>query len=384
MDDIFNELHSYMDSINVINTHSHHPEDEFFLDIDLEKILKTSYAEWCGVSFDSTAEKRENYLNRVRYNSYFRWLEKALQKIYKFNSPITSDNWDSISNAISEAYKKENYHLDILENECNYEKIILDNVWDSGTVNGHPHIFEPTFRVNVFLYGYSDKVVDRYGNNPKKLFNINTKYIDEYVSLMENVIVEKKELGCVALKSIGEYERTLDYGIVSKEIAQRVLALDDDFRTKEDVKDFEDYIFFEICRIAAKHDLPIQCHTGLAKLEKTNAMELNEVIKNNPDTKFVLFHGSYPWLEDIYALTHNYKNVYPDISWLPLISTSAAERMIEELIEVSTVDRITWGCDSHSSEESMGALLAVRFAIANALSKKVKEGYFSLGLKDNQ
>ncbi len=156
MDDIFNELHSYMDSINVINTHSHHPEDEFFLDIDLEKILKTSYAEWCGVSFDSTAEKRENYLNRVRYNSYFRWLEKALQKIYKFNSPITSDNWDSISNAISEAYKKENYHLDILENECNYEKIILDNVWDSGTVNGHPHIFEPTFRVNVFLYGYSD------------------------------------------------------------------------------------------------------------------------------------------------------------------------------------------------------------------------------------
>ena len=379
MNNVFDELYSYMESIRVINTHSHHPEDKFFLDLDLEKILKTSYAEWCGVSFDNTLEKREDYLNRVRYNSYFIWLEKALQKIYQFDCPISSDNWDTISNTISEAYKQGNYHLDILQNECKYEKVILDNVWDSGSVNGHQDIFVPTYRVNVFLYGYSDKVVDRYGNNPKKLFNINTKDIDEYVALMENVIVERKQSGTVALKSIGAYERTLDYSVVSKDRASRVLKLDDHSRTKKDIKEFEDYIFFEICRIAAKYDLPIQCHTGLALLEKTNAMELNEVIKNNPDTKFVLFHGSYPWLEDIYALTHNYKNVYPDICWLPLVSPSSAERMVEELIEVSTVDRICWGCDSHSSEESMGALLAARFSIARALSKKVKCGYFSTG-----
>ena len=72
--------------------------------------------------------------------------------------------------------------------------------------------------------------------------------------------------------------------------------------TKEDVVAFQDYIYFYICKIAAKYDIPFQNHTGLGNLQGSNAMLLREVIQKNPDTKFVLFHGSFPWTDDALRL----------------------------------------------------------------------------------
>jgi len=105
---------------------------------------------------------------------------------------------------------------------------------------------------------------------------------------------------------------------------------------------------------------------------------MREVIEKNPDTKFVLFHGSFPWLEDVLALAHNFPNVYPDICWLPLISTSAAIRMVDELIEVGTTEKVCWGCDTWTSEESLGALLAARHVLSSSLAAKVKNGYLTM------
>lgn len=107
-------------------------------------------------------------------------------------------------------------------------------------------------------------------------------------------------------------------------------------------------------------------------------MAMREVIEKNPYTKFVLFHCSYPCLDDINGLLHVYGNVYPDLCWLPIISTSAAERMVHELIEVGTSDKVCWGCDTWTSEESYGALLAGRYVLAKVLSSKVNEGYISM------
>jgi len=104
-------------------------------------------------------------------------------------------------------------------------------------------------------------------------------------------------------------------------------------------------------------------------------MKLQKVISKTPDTKFVLFHCGYPWIDDIGGLLHAYPNVYPDLCWLPLISPTASKRMLHELIEVGTSDKVCWGCDTWTSEESYGALLAIRHTLASVLSEKIKEGY---------
>lgn len=82
-------------------------------------------------------------------------------------------------------------------------------------------------------------------------------------------------------------------------------------------------------------------------------------------------------LDDLLGLLHNYPNVYADLCWLPLISTSAAKRFLREALEVGGNNRILWGCDTWTSEESYGAVLAFRRVVAEVLSEMCQEGYLS-------
>ncbi len=378
MNTIYDELLFYMENLPVISTHSHHMNVIDSGGLDLDALLRNSYVNWCGVPFDETLASRRDFLDKVRYNSYFIWLQKSLQAIYHMDEPLTAENWDVFSNKIREANKDTGKHIELLKSVCRYEKIILDAYWDPGSNNGYPELFTPAFRVNMFFFGYSPEVEDHSGKNALRIYNKEIKDIDEYVAFMRYAIQEKKQLGCVALKSAIAYDRGLDFTEATKDQAQKALGCKGHMADTDDIKAFQDYIFFQVCKIAAEFDLPFQCHTGLGKLEKSNAMWLQEAIVKNPDTKFVLFHCSYPWLDDVNGLLHLYPNVYPDLCWLPLISTSAAVRMLHELIEVGTIDKICWGCDTWTSEESYGALLAIRQVLADVLTDKINAGYLNL------
>ena len=187
---------------------------------------------------------------------------------------------------------------------------------------------------------------------------------------------EAAESGCVAFKCASAYDRGLDFEAASKEDAQKAFASADP--TEQDIFHFQNYIFQEICRICAGLDIPLQVHTGLGKMQKSNCRYLTEAIRRNPHTKFVLFHGSYPWLDDLCGLAFSFRNVYVDLCWLPIISTAAAERLLSEVLDICGADRISWGCDTWMSEDSLGALLAVRKVLAEVLSQRIETGLLSL------
>ena len=372
------ELSAYMAEHPVINTHSHHLPDDFFKNFALDNLLNQIYISWSGVTFEQTRGSRAAYLDKVRYKSYFIWLQKSLQKLYSFDEPLSPDNWDEISRKIEGAYEDASFHLQILKEKCGYEKVILDTYWEPGSHNGHPEIFSPTFRVDPLFYGYASGIKDHDGNDPTELYGDLPRNITDYVAWNRKIISDKKAEGCIALKLAMAYKRGLDLKTVTKERADRIFGLKETERTKEDIVAFQDYLFQCICEIAAELELPLQCHTGLGQLTETRALAMKGVIERNPQTKFVLFHCSFPWTEDISALLHTYPNVYPDLCWLPLLSPTAAKKMLHELIEVGTSDKVCWGCDTWTSEESYGALLAFRFVLAEVLAEKVKDGYFTL------
>ena len=72
----------------------------------------------------------------------------------------------------------------------------------------------------------------------------------------------------------------------------------------------------------------------------------------NMGVKFLYDHSYCNWMDDLLGLLHSYSNVYADLCWLPLISTSAAERFLREALEIGGSNRILWGCDTWTSEES--------------------------------
>lgn len=376
---IYLDLSNYIEGRSKINCHSHNLQDEFFKDYDLDTLINNTYinARWTGLQFDGSYKSRQEFLDKVRYKSYFIWLQKSLQKIYETDRLLTADNWDYFSDRIKEAYKDDKANINILKHKCRYEKVILDAYWDPGSDSGHKGFFTPTFRVNMFNVGYDEDAKDYKGLNAVTKYKKHINDIEEYIAFVRETIILEKSKGCVALKSAIPYERGLDITRVSKEEAQKAFKQDEYTVTERDIKAFQDYVIFEICKIAAELNMPFQWHTGLGVLKNTSAMYLYELISKNPDTKFVLFHGSYPWMDDMAGLLHYFKNVYCDICWLPIISPSAAERMIHELIEVGTSDKICWGCDTWTAEESYGAVLAVSHVLANVLRDKVNNNYLS-------
>lgn len=369
-------LTEYVDSRPIISTHEHHqpfpPEQE----TTLEWLFGSGYVGWCGVNLKRKSD-RARFLDLICGNSYFVWYERALDALFDFGGRIDTRNWDAISEQTRQALTDRSFHEDVFANKCRYERAVVDCYWEPGSDNGRPDLYAPAFRINSFLYGNSLESQDHNGNNAQKLYG-KCEYLDEYLEMMDRVIGEKKAAGCVALKSALAYDRALDFRSQSKRMAERVFGRPADNVAPEELKAFGNFVFDHVCELAAKHGLPLQNHTGLGRLGGSNPMNLIPMIEKHPDTKFVLFHGGYPWTEEIAALSHNYANVYADLCWLPTICTSAAERALHSLIEAARdSSRITWGGDCWWVTESYAQSMAARYVIARVLSEKVAAGYLT-------
>jgi len=369
------ELYEYILSSPKINTHCHHMGHIFYEEIGLSEIFGSSYIAWCNERF-GTIEERKRLFDNISDRSYFIWFEKALRQIYKINEKLTVETWDRFDYAIREADRSDR-SFSRLRTLCNYKHIIEDCYWNYGDNLGDNELFTPAFRINIFLNGYDWNYIDRDGCCVSKFIPEKCTDINTYVQKLEKLIREKHRKGCVALKCATAYERGLDFHPVSKDRAEIAFQKPPSSLTAKNIADFQSYIFYKLCDIAAKEDIPFQIHTGLGQLENTRAINLTRAIKDHPNTKFVLFHLSFPYLDDVISLAHNYPNVYIDICWVPLISYNLATDSINKLLDTVNADKICWGCDTWSVEESYGAILAMAYSLSTALEKRVQDGFMS-------
>ncbi|MCX6359296.1 MAG: amidohydrolase family protein [Armatimonadetes bacterium] len=366
-------LHDYIDSLPVISTHEHHrpfPPDE---PCTLEALFSHSYVGWSGVPLNGPEDRRA-FLELMCGNSYFRWYERALASLFGIEE-ITTGNWDSVSEAAAATLALDVSHEVILRDHTKCRRAVLDAYWAPGSDNGLPDLYSPTLRVNSFVYGRTLQTSDHNGNNAQRLYGACSD-LDEYVAMADRVIAEHKARGAVALKSALAYDRPLDFRPVDKRDAARVFN-DPDAGPEAD-RLFGDYTYDQLCAAAARAALPFQNHVGLGRLGGSNPMNLQPMIERHPETRFVLFHMGYPWIEEVCALSHNYANVYPDLCWLPSIGATATVRALHSLIETGRdASRVCWGGDAWMVTETYAASLAMRHALKAALTEKMESGYLT-------
>jgi len=129
-----------------------------------------------------------------------------------------------------------------------------------------------------------------------------------------------------------------------------------------------------LCELAAKYDLPFQVHTGHGRLQGSNPMLLLDLIEANPRTKFVLFHGGFPWTGETGAIAmRNPGNVWIDSVWLPTLSFSMARRALHEWLEMVPSTKIMWGGDALLAEGLYGGTVFTRECLAEVLAEKVDQ-----------
>jgi predicted TIM-barrel fold metal-dependent hydrolase len=197
---------------------------------------------------------------------------------------------------------------------------------------------------------------------------------DDYLAVVELIFTEAVAADAACLKSTQAYQRTLRYENVPRERAAAVFGKAPDQASEQDQKDFEDFMFWHVTALAAKYELPFQIHTGHGRLQGSSPMLLLDLIEAHPRTKFILFHGGFPWVGETAAIAMRHRNVWIDSVWLPTLSYTMARRAYQEWLETMPADRIMWGADTVQAEGIYAATEFTRQCLAEALAEKVERG----------
>lgn len=378
--DIYRAIYRLIESLPVVSTHEHHREDAFQSQLMLDRVLAQSYVGWRGVTPGPDDAARASYLAQVRHSSYFVWLEKGLQRVHGFEGKLTPGNWDEISAQISRLHADPHAHIRVLREVGRYRRAIQDSYFDYASTVGHPELFVPTMRTDMFVRCFHPAVEDhdqanpftRYPEAPQGSFG-------DYLDFLEALFTGWRQAGAVAMKSASAYERSLAYADADRTAAAAVFGRPPEAVSPEARAAFESYMFNWFCALAARFEVPFQVHTGLGQLRGSRPLLFEPTIERHPGVHFVLFHAGYPWYTEIAGLLHNHPNVSVDMVWAPIISPSAAVDALHQYLEIAkSSDLIAWGSDTWTSEEAIGALLAWQHVVATVLAQKVESGYFDM------
>jgi len=394
--DAYRRIRAVIDQTPAIDTHTHlQPFEMMPTDptadgpaVTLHSLVARTYYTWANPlspwpkdrSFDTWWKLAKDDFDNARATSFYRFLLPAWRDLYDVDfDTITDQQARELNRRIGQNFADDKWYQEVITEKANTELVFVDPYW--GRLD-FDNAFPP-YRFIVPLLNVTSLVrashPSRAGekDNPfqyAKKHGLPMDTLDDYLEVVEAIFQAAVKRGCVCLKATHAYERTLDFEKVPKARAAVAFGKPRDQVTAEEQKDFEDFMFWHITALGAKHNLPFQIHTGQARIQGSNPMLLVDLIAGNPKTKFILFHGGFPWVGESAVIAQRYRNVWLDSCWLPTLSYSMARRAYQEWLDAIPADRIMWGSDCVHPEGTYGATVLTRRCVAEALAEKVVRG----------
>jgi predicted TIM-barrel fold metal-dependent hydrolase len=395
----YQRIKASLDAVPAIDTHDHLFPFEMlpgFVEtprgpgMTLASLWRNSYLGWihrfpawpASGSFDEWWSAAKGGFDEVRATSFYRYTQIAIQDLYGVDfGTITDAQAHAVNERVFDNYKDQRWLFHVITERANIELMFNDPHWAPLDFETHYPFEVLVFRVNSLIRGFHPSRLTKLSENPyvfAKKEGVEVKTFDDYLALLDVMFQRAKAAGAACLKTTVAYERSLRFENVTKEAAARAFGRPPDQVSAHEIQDFEDFIMWRLCELSAKYELPFQIHTGDARIQGSNPMLLVDLMAANPKTKFILFHGGYPWIGEtgviVMKAMQTSRNVWIDSVWLPTISTSAAKRAFHEWLEIMPSDRIMWGGDCNHAEGIYGATELTRRCVAEVLSEKVDRG----------
>lgn len=392
---LYARLKAAIDAVPAIDTHDHlRPFDQIpFRDetdrgpgMTLHGIWRGSYYTWtnplapwpAGRPFEAWWEQARHDFDDARATSFYRYLLPAFRDLYGVDfETMTDEQARQLNDRIFANYQDARWLEEVVTRRANIELMFIDPYWARLQ-------FEKAYRFSVPVLNVTQLVK---GTHPGQFANpLDSPYVfaereglplatlDDYLAVVDAIFAQAVASDAVCLKSTLAYERTLDFTNVPRERAAAAFGRPRDELAPQEQKDFEDFMFWRITELAARHDLPFQIHTGQARVQGSNPILLVDLVEANPQTKFILFHGGFPWTGETGVIAMRHKNVWIDSVWLPTLSYTMAKRAYQEWLEMVPSDRIMWGADTVQAEGIYAATEFTRQCLAEALAEKVERG----------
>lgn len=393
----YKRMKAYLDSVPAIDTHEHlMPFDHFKQSnttaggrgVNLRSLWAYSYFTWCNdltpwpdsMTFDEWWKEAKDDFDNARAMSFYRYQLPIFKDLYGVDfETMTDDQARELNARIEKNYADQNWAYHVITERANIELIVNDPFWSRLGMSSHWKFEGHVLNVTSLVRGYHrDNFTSKPSDNPymhAERYEIDIKSLDDYLNVLDKLFAEAKSLKLVCIKSTLAYERTLDFKNVPRERAERVFGKKKAALSPEEIKEFEDFIMWRLVELSAKYDLPFQIHTGQARVQGSNPILLVDMIEANPKTKFILFHGGYPWVGETGVIVQRHSShVWIDSCWLPTLSFYTGKRAYHEWLDAAPSNRILWGADCVHAEGIYGATEFTRRCLAEVLAEKVDRG----------
>ena len=392
---VYQRIKAALDAVPAIDTHDHLPPRDQMRElastprgrgVNLRGIWQYSYFPWlhqvapwpADGNFDAWWKLQQPNFANAKATSVYRYLLPAFEDLYGVDfDTITPEQARKLNEQIFDNYKTDDWIENVVTKRANIELMVVDPYWARLQFQRAYRFSVPLLNVTTLMRGSHPSQFGSELDSPfafARKRNLKTDTLEDFLKVVDAIFVEAVAADCVCLKSTQAYERTLRYEKVSQARAAAVYGKPKKEIAPQEQQDFEDFMFWHVCKLSAKYELPFQIHTGQARIQGSNPMLLVDLIQANPQTKFILFHGGYPWIGETAVIAMRNRNVWIDSVWLPTLSQTVARRAYQEWLDAVPSDRIMWGADASNVEGIYGATVLTRRALCVALSEKVERG----------
>ena len=124
--------------------------------------------------------------------------------------------------------------------------------------------------------------------------SLSTATLDDYLAVIDAIFTTAVAADAVCLKSTQAYQRSLTYEPVTHARAEAIYGKATDVITAAEQRDFEDFMFWQVCKLSEKHNLPFQIHTGQARVQGSNPLLLSTRLPPTPTPASSCFMAVIP------------------------------------------------------------------------------------------
>jgi hypothetical protein len=392
----YRRIKEYLNAVPAIDTHDHlwpfnrlpgYVETEHGKGMNLFSLWNNSYyrginplTPWKpGGKFDDWWARAKNDFANARATSFYRYQLPAFQDLYGVDfDRITDTQARELNDKIYRNYLNQRWLFEVITERANIELMFNDPYWARLEFHNDYPFGVLVFNVTELVHGFHSTEFKQQSGDPyhfARQKGLKLESLDDYLAVLDRLFVEAKAGGAVCLKTTLAYQRTLLFENVPAARAARHFGKPRSDLTAAEIKEFEDFVLWRLVGLSARHELPFQIHTGQARVQGSNPMLLVDLIEANPKTKFILFHGGFPWVGEtgVILMKHG-SHVWIDSCWLPTLSYTTAKRAFHEWLEVMPSNKIMWGADCNHAEGIYAATEFTRRCVAEVLAEKVDRG----------
>lgn len=215
--------------------------------------------------------------------------------------------------------------------------------------------------------------------------NLDILDLDDYLRAVDWYF-ERHARSASAYKISRAYGRTLSFQDVPKAAVESIFQRARDIRDRPDMSEslrLEDFLIHYVVRKCGEHGLPVKFHTGIHagngnEITNSRAALMANLFLKYPNTRFDMYHISYPYQEELLTIAKTFPNVTIDFAWMWAVNPAGARRALSDMLDAVPANKIHgFGGDYRAVELVLGHAIIARREIARVLAQKVEEGSFS-------